>query len=62
MSISEAFDMGRYAGYVWGSYGVLAVCLISEVVLVRKRRRTILSQLGRMVRMAKREQANEAKT
>jgi heme exporter protein D len=59
MSPAEAFDMGRYAGYVWGSYGVLAIALVAEVVLVRRRRRTILKQLGRIIRITKREQANE---
>jgi len=59
MSIGEALDMGRYAPYVWGSFGVLALCVIVEVVWVRVQSRTITQSVGRIVRMAMR-QKNEA--
>ncbi len=59
MSINESLDMGRYAFYVWASYGLTAALLIIEFVLLRQRRRTIVQRLGRMIRMEKREQVNE---
>lgn len=65
MNVIDAFDMGKYAPYVWGSYGVVAAALILEVVFLRRRRRTIIKQLSRMMRITSnkaREQTNETKT
>ncbi len=59
MSIGEALDMGRYAPYVWGSFGVLALCILAEIIWVRQQSRTIKRSVGRIVRMAMR-QKNEA--
>ncbi|HTO44905.1 MAG TPA: heme exporter protein CcmD [Burkholderiales bacterium] len=39
--------MGGYAAYVWGSYGLAAVCIAVELWLLRRRRRTLLRALGR---------------
>jgi heme exporter protein D len=39
--------MGGYAMYVWGSYGLAAVCIALELWLLRRRRRTLLRTLGR---------------
>ncbi len=44
---SEFFAMGGYALYVWGSMGVTAVCLIAEVLLVKKRCQEALGSLRR---------------
>jgi len=41
------FAMGGYAIYVWGSYGLAAVCVGVELWLLRRRRRTLLRALGR---------------
>jgi heme exporter protein D len=35
----EFLSMGGYAWYVWGSYGVAALCFLIELVLLRKRSR-----------------------
>jgi heme exporter protein D len=32
-SPSEFFAMGGYGLYVWGAYGVAAVCMLSEAIL-----------------------------
>lgn len=48
MSLSEFLSMGGYAFYVWGSYAVTAVLMLVEVVLVVRRRRTLLGRLGRI--------------
>jgi heme exporter protein D len=46
-SPAEFFAMGGYALYVWGSFGVCAVALIMEPILVRKRRSEVLGSLRR---------------
>ena len=37
--MSDFLDMGGYAFYVWGSYGVTFALLALEVILLRKRKR-----------------------
>ena len=39
--------MGGYAVYVWGSFGVVAVALILEPILVSRRRQAIVESLRR---------------
>ena len=46
-SLSDFLAMGGYAFYVWGSFGVTAVALILEPLLIRKRRRDIMRTLRR---------------
>jgi heme exporter protein D len=46
-SPAEFFAMGGYALYVWGSFGVCAIALIIEPILVNKRRSEILKSLRR---------------
>jgi len=42
MSWARFFDMGGYAFYVWGSFGV-ALCLMgAEVLLLRLRRKRVM--------------------
>ena len=41
-SAAEFFAMGGYGLYVWGSYGVAAVCMLVEPVLAVQRRRRAL--------------------
>jgi heme exporter protein D len=48
--MAEFFDMGGYALYVWGSFGMTALLMIAEPVMVRGRRRSILKRISRMVR------------
>jgi len=45
--MSEFFAMGGYGLYVWGSYGVTAIALVAEIILLRHRRRTLLRRAGR---------------
>ncbi len=49
-SLSAFLDMGGYAFYVWGSYGVTALALLLEVILVVRRARTPAAIGGRSVR------------
>ena len=45
-SWADFFNMGGYALYVWGSYGMTAILLAVELVLLALRRRNILAHLG----------------
>ncbi len=49
--MSEWFAMGGHGLYIWGSYGVAALYMIVEVILVVRRRRSLVQRLGRMIRM-----------
>lgn len=49
--MAEFFAMGTHGAYIWGSFGVTAVFMIGEAILVVRRRRTLLQRLGRMVRL-----------
>lgn len=44
-SAGEFFAMGGYALYVWGSFGVCALALVLEPILLGRRRRAILRSL-----------------
>ncbi|MGZ8257290.1 MAG: heme exporter protein CcmD [Gallionella sp.] len=48
MSAAEFFNMGGYAFYVWGSFGVCAAALAIEIALVRHKRSLTLQQLRLM--------------
>lgn len=49
-SLSAFLEMGGYGLYVWGSYGVTALALLLEVILVVRRVRTPAAIGGRSVR------------
>lgn len=49
--MSEWLAMGGHGLYVWGSFGVSALFMIAEVILVVRRRRTLVQRLGRIIRM-----------
>ena len=46
-SVGEFFAMGGYAFYVWGSFGVTAVALAIEPLLLRKRQQDVIDSLRR---------------
>lgn len=50
-SISDFFAMGGYAFYVWGSYGITALFMVIEIILVIRHKRTLMQRLGRMIGM-----------
>jgi len=37
--MTEYLAMGGYGFYVWGAYGVIALCIVAELLSVRARRR-----------------------
>lgn len=51
MSVAEFFDMGGYALYVWGSFGVSALLMVIEPIMLRSHRRAVLQRISRIVRM-----------
>ena len=46
-SAADFFAMGGYALYVWGAYGVAAACILLELWVLRRRRRTLERDLSR---------------
>jgi len=49
--MADFFAQGGYAFYVWSSYGMALLLLIIELVQLRSQHRTILTRLGRLMRM-----------
>jgi heme exporter protein D len=52
-SPAEFFAMGGYALYVWCSFGVCALVLVCEPLLIRSRRKAIIKRLQREIRAEK---------
>lgn len=50
-SVNEFFSMGGYALYVWGSFGVSALLMLAEPLLLRRRRVELERRLQRIVRL-----------
>jgi len=44
-SASAFFEMGGYAWFVWGSYGLTAAVVVYEVLSLRARRRRALQEV-----------------
>ncbi len=49
-SLGDFLHMGGYGLYVWGSFGVTALSMIVEPILVARNRKTTLSRLKRQLR------------
>jgi heme exporter protein D len=45
-SLDNFLAMGGYGLYVWGAYGVTLVLMITELVLLARRRRALLAGRG----------------
>ncbi|HEV2007770.1 MAG TPA: heme exporter protein CcmD [Burkholderiales bacterium] len=45
-TISAFLAMGGYAGFVWGSYGVTALCIALEVTLLIARQRRLRREIS----------------
>ena len=48
--MSEFFAMGHHGFYVWGSYGVTALFMIAEIIIVKRSNRTTWQRVTRLVR------------
>jgi heme exporter protein D len=51
VSVAEFFDMGGYALYVWGSFGVSALLMVLEPIMLRSHRRAVLQRIARIIRI-----------
>jgi heme exporter protein D len=60
--MKEFFNMGGYALYVWGSFGMTALLMIAEPILVRHRRKLTLQRVSRLVRSKSVQQPQQAST
>ena len=49
--MAEFFAMGGHGLYVWGSFVVVAIFMVIEVIVVNRHKRTLTQRLGRMIRM-----------
>jgi heme exporter protein D len=45
-SVAEFFAMGGYGPYVWGAYGVTALLLVAELVMLSRRGRALRESAG----------------
>ncbi len=50
-SFSAFLHMGGYAFYVWSSFGLSFALFAIELLLLSKRRRTLLKRLGQIQRL-----------
>ena len=57
-SASDFFAMGGYALYVWGSFGVMAIVMIAEPLIVMQGQKSLIERLRRQFRAEKAERAN----
>ena len=51
MSLPEFLDMGHYAPYVWGSYGVTFGFMLIEIILLMTKRRSLIKSIARAARL-----------
>lgn len=58
--IKAFLDMGGYALYVWGSFGMTALLMIAEPLLLRSRRKAVIRRLARMIRINERNTTDES--
>ena len=52
-SVREFLSQGGYGAFVWGAYGTAAVLMALEVILIRRRRGTIVARIRRWIRLHK---------
>jgi len=57
MNWSEFWHMGGYALYVWASFGVTALLMIAEPLLVGGRCRNVRRRIARLRRLQQEENA-----
>ena len=55
-SFAEFLAMGRHAVYVWGSFGVMALVMIAEPLIVIRGQKGLIARLRRQFRAEKAEQ------
>ncbi|MDD2884364.1 MAG: heme exporter protein CcmD [Dechloromonas sp.] len=56
-SLSDFLAMGGYGLYVWGSFGVTALIMVMEPILVLRHQKNTLARLKRQLRAESRNTA-----
>jgi heme exporter protein D len=56
-SLSEFLAMGGYGLYVWGSFGVTALIMAVEPIMVARNRKATIARLKRQLRAESRNAA-----
>jgi heme exporter protein D len=56
-SFSDFIAMGGYGTYVWGSFGVTALIMLVEPIVVARNRKTTIARLKRQLRAETRNTA-----
>ena len=51
MELPAFLEMGHYAPYVWGSYGVTVAFMLIELVLLVTKRRSLVKSIARLARL-----------
>ena len=59
-SFADFIAMGGYGLYVWGSFGVTALIMIIEPIMVARNRRTTIARLKRQMRAETRTENRNA--
>lgn len=60
-SFSDFLAMGGYATYVWGSFGVTALLMALEPILLARGQKQLLARLKRQFRAEMSERAEPSK-
>ncbi len=59
-SFADFIAMGGYGLYVWGSFGVTALIMIIEPIMVARNRKTTIARLKRQMRAETRTENRNA--
>ena len=57
--MSEFFYMGGYGAYIWSSMATAAILMLLEPALLMLKRRTVLQEVKRNIRLEKRRTRNK---
>ncbi len=57
--MSEFFYMGGYGAYIWSSMAAAAILMLLEPALLMLKRRTVLQEVKRNIRLEKRRTRNK---
>ena len=58
-SFAEFLAMGKHGVYVWGSFGMMAILMIVEPLMVMQSQKSLVERLRRQLRAEKAEQQAE---
>ncbi len=56
--MAELFDMGKYAPFIWPSYGISIAVILAAIVLSLRQRRAMAARLRTLEQQAQRSAAS----